>query len=397
MTLYASINAYSPPHLANRASSRHGKPMQTIRYGAAAATTSTTAKENEKGRPLGCVGDLINSVKNVLSGAWKHIQSFFSGFIRIFTGEPEASPEPAPVKPDEAAPKPEPQQKTVSLPAPPANVTKPVQLHKPMSEDELFKFIYGDDLKKLSFKQGTMDNCYFLSALDAILHHPMGKQLLSTIKIEMKYKNRSKKVEEYTVTFPSGLKSQINVRELGAEWRKKVPVQGPLAIQLLELAYAKAVPEIKGDLSERAFMDMFGGKPIQQKARFNVPTGKIVQKTDPFKANPNALKDLEQFLSDLSQPEVYNKSIICAYTPEKLPDIGDRRHDFIYLINPDKSWKAFYREHTYSIRGFDLAKREITLANPHDTAKEVFTLSFEDFIKVFRGISGFTMPDGLLK
>jgi hypothetical protein len=263
------------------------------------------------------------------------------------------------------------------------------------------------NLSKVHFKQGTIGDCYLLAGLDAILHHPKAEQLLNDIMVE-ECRNLKGKVYKYKITFPSGRWGAFYANELGARKCFHSPLDGPDPIRMMELAYAKmtrkqrnrnrpfpfinegrdATPIIlcKGS-SKHALRDMLGGKLFEFSASQFASKTQPYRKTEPLTQNPDTLLALSKQLSHLaSDPDhIY---VLSAFTPDETffsstihtqpKDSGQR--------------KQFYRNHSYSIRSFDPAKKTITLANPHDTKRFVDTLTLEEFCQAFQGIEGVRLP-----
>ncbi len=69
----------------------------------------------------------------------------------------------------------------------------------------LMQELFDSDLTRIQFQQQGGNTCYLLSALDAIFHHPQGKQILAKIQI-------TRTPDGYAVKFP-GQPEVVNVKE----------------------------------------------------------------------------------------------------------------------------------------------------------------------------------------
>jgi hypothetical protein len=121
---------------------------------------------------------------------------------------------------------------------------------RPLSIQALF----GNDLKSITFKQGSTSTCYLLSALDNIFQHPQGQKILDLIKI--------KKIgQDYEVQFP-GQPRPITVYhdELGRYVESTTP-----GVAILEQAYLKireAEAPSTSDTTNNALVRMFGANRV---------------------------------------------------------------------------------------------------------------------------------------
>jgi hypothetical protein len=290
----------------------------------------------------------------------------------------------------------------------------------PKPKPDPFVELFGPDIKKLTFKQHDVGDCYLLAGIDALLHHPAGEALLRKIRIEPRRDAVTNQVLQYQVTFPTGRQITFEASELGKIKSGKRPVEGPPVIQILEMAYAKMTREarnarrpsplpnggehhtmviVEAGHSHDALQDMFGGEKLKITAREPYVPGTIIHATDALNKHPNGLHTLETFLQRIADDRDHH-TVISAYTPNELP-AGQDNPKRITLIRTTGAVLAplhvfrvplhFHRGHAYSIRNFDMANRTITIANPHDTSRQE-TLTFEEFCKVFRGITGIRLP-----
>ncbi len=123
--------------------------------------------------------------------------------------------------------------------------------------------LFGSDLTSIQFQQKDGNTCYLLSSLDAIFHHPQGKQILEKIQI-------TRTPDGYSVKFP-GQPQSINVsnEELELERRLRLAdgnhVKGVESsckgVCILECAYSK-IPDNprfgKTDEFKNAMTRIFG-------------------------------------------------------------------------------------------------------------------------------------------
>lgn len=259
--------------------------------------------------------------------------------------------------------------------------------------------------KRLTFQQGDINDCYLLAGIDSLLHHPAAAAIFEQIQVQEKTDGNGT-VEKYCLIFPSGRSALFREDELGRAKCKRAPLAGPNPLQMLELAYSKMTrternqerrhpfpndgrgysPIIAGwGHTGDALQDMFGGKRVSLLEE-NIPRCNLqLRPTDSLCESPNGLRRLVSFLQTISQNSE-NVYILGALTPA-----SGRGLESIYLTrmqNGRKIQQEFLRDHYYSIRSFDLPNGTITVANPHDTANKVYTLTLKEFCDAFREITG---------
>lgn len=272
--------------------------------------------------------------------------------------------------------------------------------------------LLGPDKRPITFKQGTIGDCYLLAGLDSILHHPAAEQLLNQITIQT-VEGPDHHPKQYTVRFPSGLQSTFDTAEVGMERDGKKPLDGPHGMQLLELAYAKstrsernrerginAFPDdgrchtptiVEEGLSERALSDMYGGETIRVDSVDNPPSNFLISGDEPLSANVNAVKELKALFSSIAK-DTRNNYILTAATPQFGFSADKLAPITILHLESGNGYGTYERKHSYSIRSFDPKARTITIANPHDTASQVRTISLNEFCSIFRAVSGVKLP-----
>jgi hypothetical protein len=261
---------------------------------------------------------------------------------------------------------------------------------------------------KAPFKQRNIGNCYLLAAYDALQHHPMGPELLNRIKIVETPGSLLKPGKAYTVIFPSGKRAEFTEDEIGVEKVGKKPLDGPKAMQFMELAYSKATRSernrkrdnpfadegrghspiiMESGVAKDALVDMFGGEEALVTSE---DIEHAVKNTDPLAKNPEGRVKLITFLRDIEK-DTQHHYILAGSTAAK-----SDTEDTITLTRREGGMtvhESFPRGHAFSIRAFDLDKSTITVANPHDTSKQE-TLKINDFCKVFWRVSGVKLPKG---
>lgn len=279
----------------------------------------------------------------------------------------------------------------------------------PPPQEDIYIRLFGPDLKKVHFKQGDIGDCYLLAALDAILKHPAGDDILRTIKIEEKF-TKGRHAKRYRVTFPTGDSVKVSASQVGKRRRKLSPVQGPVGIQLLELAYGKMIrPERNEGLDEpypnkgrsytpvlmnaggclEALQNLFG------EASWKLTPGKQGHSTQTLSRNSNSRDRLKEKMEQVAL-DMEHYYLFTAATPDDLPR-NQANHNVILL---DKHWEGipnafqvrFEREHVYSVRAIDPVEQTITVADPHDTNRKAHQLSWDEFFKVFYGLYGISVP-----
>lgn len=265
--------------------------------------------------------------------------------------------------------------------------------YTPLSFDKLFP----DNVQ--TFRQRDVGNCYALSAFDGILQYP---ELLRTIQFEANRYPHSDKVRIYKVTFPSGLSAEFDAADVGRREDGRLPVDGPLGIQLLERAYAivsresrnAALPEPYPNggrghtlkIAEMGFpstvlKDIFGEALSPEEVVTNTST----IHTEALNQSPLGQIKLTEQLNNIAA-DTSHTYILAACTPSQLAGSEVNPH-LITIIKDDGSTQSFYRGHAYSIRNFNLADRTISIVDPNNTSQEM-TLSFNEFSQAFWGIQG---------
>ncbi len=283
-----------------------------------------------------------------------------------------------------------------------------------------FHNMLGDDLTKNTFQQGINNGvCYILSFLDPILHHPAGKEILAPLQLHRKQNPITWEVS-YRFTFPSGEQVWINLDEIGqakidAPTQDNVgqilairePVRGPIPIQMLELACARNEQEERNSWlpqaecredPEHAFMVAKGGKAEQTLERLFGGTKIILASGDedkelhPLSSNPATVKRARKFLEQ-AQTDTEHYYLLTASTPlcfeSNWNPLETRMHS---CLLSDGSSLSLYKSHALSIRRFDMEQDQFIVADPHDTAREIHTLTFEQMCQMFQRISGIKIP-----
>ncbi len=258
-------------------------------------------------------------------------------------------------------------------------------------------------------RQQNTGNCYFLSGLDALFHHPAGKEILAPMMLHRKHDPETQEIS-YLLTFPSGEQAWFEANEVGKAKNDLKPVLSIQAVQMIELAWAKIERSarntrletpypnegaghtfilIKKGLPENALRTMLGGNPIR------LPSIQYTPYTEPLSTDLDVCKCvrglLEYYISD---PDAHY--ILTANTPTGLPGV-EPFESYIYLERPgstdsERELIPFLRQHSYSIRRIDLEQDRITVADPHHTGKLVYDLTFEEFCQIFRSVSGIQLP-----
>lgn len=270
--------------------------------------------------------------------------------------------------------------------------------------------LLGTDLASATIKQRNIGDCYLLASFDAIQHHPAAARILQQIQIQEKLPTKKGDPIHYIVTFPSGKRAEFSEAEVGKEKLGKKPLEGHRAWQLLELAYSKATRSernrkrdnpfendgeghspliMESGIAKNALYDMFGGEEEEVTCEDSVFN---VKNTDPFEDNPDGLINLITFLRKVERESKNSHHILAASSVAK-----SGTKDTVELVTNHHgvtTHQSFPRSHAFSIRSFNLdtTPPTITIANPHDTANKVHTLSLREFCKIFWRVSGVKLP-----
>ncbi|EKE04519.1 MAG: hypothetical protein ACD_20C00053G0003 [uncultured bacterium] len=226
-----------------------------------------------------------------------------------------------------------------------------------------------------NFKQGSIGDCYFLSALKSLSINPKGVELLSRM-IEPISNG------EYKVTFPGFPKEDINVNiaDLNQNGIKKAP----LGVKILEDAFYKLRKRIQwtgtvsnpknkqewltGGFGEEASHILTGGKYYTLDTIYK---GKYFSSfKDTARRAPDIIKDLEDTLKYLK--EEGNNFIITAKTGQWKEKLSVPQ-DFDEII---------VSGHVYSVAKINPEERKLVIINPHDTSK-AYWITYDVFFKYF--------------
>jgi hypothetical protein len=118
----------------------------------------------------------------------------------------------------------------------------------------------------------------------------------------------------------------------------------------------------------------------------NPPSNTLFYGDEPLDMNLNAVNALKNLLQSASRDSKHTY-LLSATTPQFGSYSGA-----ITLYHQDGTFTTYDRRHSFSIRDFDPEAETVTIANPHDTAAKVQTLSLNDFCRVFRAVSGIKLP-----
>lgn len=228
----------------------------------------------------------------------------------------------------------------------------------PVSDQDL----WGGPLAEITFRQSSgIYNCYLLAAIDSILHHPKGRQVMNQIAFE---KNDS----HYQVRFPACEPVKIRQNEVGYTVRTD-----SLGVQLLEHAYIKLMQsrnkneQIGYNSPERAIRTMFGTDV--EEISFDSDSRTIVTGVHIWQAPDE----------DTSPDEDIFKDALANYLDRSASGPAGVDIPFATLKRPDS---RFIRDHIYSVRMDNTNGNQVTLADPFNTGKETI-LPFGEFINLF--------------
>lgn len=260
------------------------------------------------------------------------------------------------------------------------------QRSKPLTE------YLGPDFRETTFRQGKIDNCYLHSTVDATQHHPLGKALLASIRVESLPVHPGGTSPAYRIYFPSGHFVELKKAEIGVPKDGYTPVKAPKAFQMLELAYAKLVsrernqnPEFAStpfpnDGKDDALALVGCGLPSEAMGKLFVGRG-AARFT---RGHPDPEK-LALIVKRLGQDRK-NDYLLCAITQEE--GMGGR----VFKLPPrpdgtERNIKEFQPFHSYSIRRIH-ADGTVTVADPYDTENKVERLTLKEFGSIFTCVDG---------
>lgn len=252
--------------------------------------------------------------------------------------------------------------------------------------------LFGRDLTLIQFQQRGGNTCYLLSALDAIFHHPQGKQILEKIQI-------APTPGGYSVKFPGQPQAiVVKAEELGslrlASGLNVFGVQSKcLGVCILECAYSKIPNSTFGqyDETKNALTRLFGpdheviniqnsrnpekgvlrnaaGQPIA----VDYVNGTRIETLLPWEGD-HRIGGFE-FKHD-ERIEQFRQYIQNAHTQEELDIV---------------TAKPFNEAHYYAVRAHQSTPKTIVLADPFDTERSIH-VKFDDFMKRY-DIEGVRLP-----
>lgn len=228
--------------------------------------------------------------------------------------------------------------------------------------------------RNIDFKQRNIGNCYFLAPLYAILSDEKTKHFfLENSKFE-KLAGSDGKATHYAFTFPSGLRVEMESSEVGKTVDGIKPVKGPKIIQMLELAYAKAVRSKRNSLRPEPFQNEGKGH-----------TYKLVSSGSPKEALQTMLGanvDAKQYqvTSDTPAEQIFEE-----INPDALITAGTAINpsEFHTLRSGEKV--QFHNRHAYAVRrNENPEKAPLTVFNPHDTSEDQHDMGYSTFGNIFQ-------------
>ena len=253
-----------------------------------------------------------------------------------------------------------------------------------------------EDLSKVTIRQEDIGNCYFLAAMDAILHHPQAKAILDRIRVEDHLSE-----EKYTIFFPSGYTEELDKKAIGLPQQGKWPAKtNACGIQMLELAYAQMVSRsrsqkltaadqqtpfelVRGGFPSDALNEMLIGDSQSKICVRPLTFGEELFRGFFFKY-PTKLTFLK-FLREVVDDTPHDYILTTVRYMDVWP-INNKTVHFRIKGYPDRLKVVV--NHAYSIRSINLQERTITIANPHDTKRAVHVLPLKDFMAIFDFIYG---------
>lgn len=226
---------------------------------------------------------------------------------------------------------------------------------------------FYESMQNLNLSQSNIGDCFLLSAIYAIAHHPSGEKIL----------NNMVKVDDngnYIVTFHNSSPISVAPEELDGQinpnGKIKVSVSGELGLKAIERAYGKKikyglVSRFANFLDHNSERTLFLG--IDQGGTcsnaMKILTGSSIRTL-------SSKGDLKWAFEEIDKNGGQNTYIINCSTPNK--GKGD-------YMDADK---RFIKNHMYIVGGYDIQHKRIDIINPHDT-RYVYPITFDEFSQYF--------------
>lgn len=226
---------------------------------------------------------------------------------------------------------------------------------------------FYENVRNLRLSQSNIGDCYLLSAIYSIAHHPSGEKIL----------NDMVKVDDdgnYIVTFHNSSPITVTPEELDGQvnfdGKIKGSVSGELGLKALERAYGKKIKYDKmmkfskflnNDSEGTLFLGIDQGGTCDEAMK--ILTG------SPIRAL-SSKGDLKWAFGEIDKDGGQNTYIINCSTPDiKNSDYVDEN-------------KRFIKNHMYVVSGYDVQNEIIQIINPHDT-RYTYPITFDEFSKYF--------------
>ncbi len=269
-----------------------------------------------------------------------------------------------------------------------------VAKHQTLSDPSFNKLFPKDAV----LQQGQLGDCWLIAALESTQRNVYFPELMKTAIKEIK---EGGKIIGWDVRFPLGSTEgsvlRVTAKDIGTgSWmrgRSVLPVNAPDGFRILEAAVAKTEARLSkvqrkqgkvplytknGELNIQQILELGTGNEALEYLFGNGSNQNIIRGdglrplAETGQAGRNKVVALfENFTNE--------KDIVTVQTT-MMPASGERKYT--------KYGHEFYHNHTYSIQSVNRFDRTVTIANPHNTGRRPFILSWDQAVNVFRGFRG---------
>ena len=219
-------------------------------------------------------------------------------------------------------------------------------------------------VQEYSFKQGNLGDCYFLAAIDSLIHKPNGfKKIKNMVKINDK--------GDFFITFPKNKATKFRkwvFRPVDWKELQKVGATGPFWIKAFEQAFAE-IKNTKPDASKLEKLKNIGEGDSPSNV-FEVLGLEPSREPIKFLSSDYIKKVIKEHVNNPN-------GFFCVGTYEKLrcsEEIAQK-----YDLHP---------QHAYSLNGYDDKKDAVIINNPHNNAIEIHVplgVFLRNFDSLYRG------------
>lgn len=256
--------------------------------------------------------------------------------------------------------------------------------------------LFPEGIEISNFKQTNTGLCYFYAALHSLKRHPLAPHIFANMIV--------KNGKNWLVTWPGETKAiEVKSKDLAGQkvfdpqkndWVFKKTVAGQLGDRVLDVAFAKrraAKARDKGKDVLHTRLEAESGWMMEGLEAFlpHVISNKYEfgEYRDRLNANRSMQREVEiLFANFANNPNGY---LLTAATPGGLKTpfskhTGGEFDKVKYYMDPEYK---FVQQHAYTIIAVNAGSRTVTIANPHDNAKET-VISYERFFEYFALVQG---------